>query len=308
VFLLVVFFLFSLSSQGMSRAVVTVDAVSKSIIAASFGAVNLFGYSLGELIGRNVSMLMPAGYAKQHDSYIERFLASGIPHVIDKSRFVAGRRKDGKLINLKLSLSMMKIEGSVLFVGLLELVESRSCKIEADKKGKITACSSNVRGFFGHNKGELIGQNVSTLCSEPHRSQHDRYIEEYHVTGRSRVLNKARNVNALHANGFEFSISLQVRLSHHGFKARIYPLENVDVMVTVDASNKVKSVTEKCRILFGRLEDELIDQDMDSLFRDVKPSAMPLETVFEAEMIALDGAVVKVKAFQENTHASERVS
>jgi PAS domain S-box-containing protein len=175
----------------MSKCVVTVDSKDNTIVAASFGTVQLFGFSLAELIGANVNILMPPAFGKHHDAYIARFMASGVAHVIDKSRFVTGRRKDGNSIELKLSLSVLKLAKSTLFVGLLEPVHSNVVKIECDKNGKITACSSSVMRWFGYSKRQLIGvENVRILCSEPHRTQHDRYITQYHATGIAKVLNK----------------------------------------------------------------------------------------------------------------------
>lgn len=279
-----------------SKSVVTIDAQQgNSIIAVSIGVCDMFGYSTKEMIGRNVSMLMHPGFAKQHDVYISRFLTSGVPHVMDKARNVTGRRKDGKHINLKLSLSILHLEKQILIVGLLEEIEPAVCKFVANSSGSIEYASSNVLEVFGYHSRQLIGRNVSVLCPEPHRSLHDSYLAAYHLGGESRVLNRARNVNAVHASGAEFPISLQVRKCRDSFKARIFPLENVEVMVMVDEHNRVRSTSDKCRELFGRMEEELLDLDFDSLFSStIKPSAMPCELLLNAELMAMDGSRVKV--------------
>ena len=40
-------------------------------------AVKMFGYTPGEMIGQNVSMLMPEPYADEHDEYVARYLKTG---------------------------------------------------------------------------------------------------------------------------------------------------------------------------------------------------------------------------------------
>lgn len=165
-----------------------------------------------------------------------------------------------------------------------------------EKQGILEYASANVMQVFGYHKRQLVGQNVSMLCAEPHRSLHDSYLAAHAAGGPCRVLNMARNVSALHASGSEFPISLQVSKYRGGFKAKVFPLEDVDVMVMVDEKNVVVSATNKCRILFGRVEKEMVDLDFDSFFRKNKPSTMADDGMQEAELIAMDGSPVKVGA------------
>ncbi len=86
----------------------------------------MFGYHAGDLIGRNVSMLMPAGYQKDHDRYIQRYIASNRGRNMNARNELVGTRKDGTTFPMELGLSEMYIGGQRFFVGVVrDITESK---------------------------------------------------------------------------------------------------------------------------------------------------------------------------------------
>ena len=88
--------------------IIEIDAKG-NIEAFNRGAQELFGYTDAEVIGRNVSVLMPSPEHEEHDKYLERYLTTGKARIIGIGREVTGRRRDGTLFPVHLSVGDMRI-------------------------------------------------------------------------------------------------------------------------------------------------------------------------------------------------------
>jgi len=79
----------------------------------------VLGYSADEVVGQNVSMLMPEPHRGRHDAYLARYMNTGEAHIIGIGREVEGLHKDGHLIPLELAVSEYVVRGEHLFLGTL---------------------------------------------------------------------------------------------------------------------------------------------------------------------------------------------
>ena len=103
---------------------VTID---ENGIVQSFNpaAQRMFGHDAAEVIGRNVSCLMPSPYREEHDAYLERFRRTGEKRIIGIGREVLGQRKDGAVFPMELAVGEVRAEGQRLFAGFLRDVSAR---------------------------------------------------------------------------------------------------------------------------------------------------------------------------------------
>ncbi len=85
----------------------------------------IFGYTPQELIGRNVSILMPEPFQEQHDQYIKNYMDTGEAKIIGIGREVQGQRKDGTIIPIYLAISKVEVEGETFFTGLVQDISER---------------------------------------------------------------------------------------------------------------------------------------------------------------------------------------
>ncbi|MGH7123676.1 MAG: PAS domain-containing protein, partial [Stellaceae bacterium] len=111
-------------------AIITIDARG-SVQSFSIAAEKLFGYSAGEVIGRNINMLMPSPYRERHDGYLERYLHTGEKHIIGIGREVEARRKDGTIFPIELAVGEVKLDGTHLFTGFIRDLTARA-RMEED--------------------------------------------------------------------------------------------------------------------------------------------------------------------------------
>ena len=104
-------------TENAFDAIITAD--ERGVIDTVNHAVEkMFGYETGELIGQNVSILMPEPYSEEHDRYISKYLLTGKGRLINNRAEVLGRRKDGSTFALEIALSEMFIGNRRYFVAV----------------------------------------------------------------------------------------------------------------------------------------------------------------------------------------------
>lgn len=85
----------------------------------------IFGYEAAEVLGKNVKMLMPQPYASEHDQYLTNYRNTGQARIIGIGREVEGKRKDGSVFPLDLSVAEVKAGGRRFFSGIVRDITER---------------------------------------------------------------------------------------------------------------------------------------------------------------------------------------
>ncbi|WP_298252963.1 PAS domain-containing sensor histidine kinase [Bradyrhizobium sp.] len=93
----------------------------------SVTAERLFGWSAAEVLGKNVSILMPSPYRQEHDGYLDRYRMTGERRIIGIGRIVVGERKDGSTFPMELAVGEAKAGSERYFTGFVrDLTERRT--------------------------------------------------------------------------------------------------------------------------------------------------------------------------------------
>lgn len=110
--------------DNVADAIVTIDDTG-IIESANPATERIFGYPREDLIGRNVSILMPGGIGGEHDSHMQRYRETGEARIIGIGREVMARRIDGSEFPIELSISEVRLGDRRLFTGVLRDITER---------------------------------------------------------------------------------------------------------------------------------------------------------------------------------------
>ena len=99
-------------------AIVIIDSKGTMVRVNQAGA-KLFGYDQDEMLGRNVSMVMPEPDHSRHDGYLRNYIQTGDAKIIGIGREVTALRKDGTKFPVRLAVSKVYIDNQLYFTGIL---------------------------------------------------------------------------------------------------------------------------------------------------------------------------------------------
>ncbi len=168
------------------------------------GAEHMYGYSAADIVGRSVSLLVPAGQPDEISGILQK-----IKHGEPVRHYETMRRtKDGRLLHVSLSVSPLRdASGAVAGASTIarditeqkrdvERLRESEARLRSivdaavdgiiviDARGAIEAFNPGAERLFGYRADEVIGRNVSLLMPAPYRDEHDGYMSRYLDDGR----------------------------------------------------------------------------------------------------------------------------
>ncbi len=97
----------------------------------------IFGYQASEVVGRNVSMLMPSPQREGHQGYLSRYLETGMAKIIGSRRELQGRRKDGSTFPMALVVSEFHDGAGPKFTGIVRDITQQREAEERDRQRQV---------------------------------------------------------------------------------------------------------------------------------------------------------------------------
>lgn len=160
-------FRFGTILDGMLDPVVTIDRRG-SILEANRSCQRVFGYPPSELIGRNVSLLMPEPYRSEHDEYLAEHLRTGRSYILGELRELPVLCKDGTRIDVELSVSRVELSADdFIFCGSFrEITErKRTARALAESERRFRAIFDGEYQFVGllRPNGSILEMNRAVL-------------------------------------------------------------------------------------------------------------------------------------------------
>jgi len=134
--------------DNLVDGVINID--ERGIIRSFNGsAERIFGYAAMEVIGRNVSILVPEPHHARHDLYLSNYLRTGEARIIGLGREVEGLRKDGQLVPLDLAVSEYRMKETHYFTGILrDITERKRANAELEQTRMKAEAASRAKSDF----------------------------------------------------------------------------------------------------------------------------------------------------------------
>ena len=144
--------------NSMLNAVISINE-NGEVLSFNKAAEDLFGYNCSEIIGENVSRLMPESYAIKHDGYLKRYIQTGEAHLIGLGREVEGLRKNAETFPMRLLVAELPkdTDGKRRFISsCVDLTHSKQQEEQIRRSQKMDALGK-LTGGIAHDYNNMLG-------------------------------------------------------------------------------------------------------------------------------------------------------
>lgn len=139
--------------DSATDGVITIDAAG-IIDSYNPACVRIFGYTAAEALGQNIKLLMPEPYHGEHDGYLARYAVTGVKQIMGGGREVSGRRKDGSVFPMDLSVSEFQFEDGRHYSGIVRDITEQKKVAAALEENRVSRMQMQER-FLSHVSHEL---------------------------------------------------------------------------------------------------------------------------------------------------------
>ncbi len=149
-------------------AIITIDE-SGRVQSFNRTAEKMFGYGAAEVLGKNVSMLMPPPYSQEHDGYLARYRETGVARIMGIGREVEGLRKNGTRVPLDLALSEFTDATGRKFTGILRDLTERKQAAQWRREHESQLAHmlrANTAGEFAAGLAHQLNQPLAALAND----------------------------------------------------------------------------------------------------------------------------------------------
>lgn len=156
----------SSASERHLRAILD-TAVDGIVVADEQGTIEtfnraaqrMFEYTAAEVVGKNLTILMPEPYRSAHAGYLRNYLETGQAKIIGIGREALGMTKSGRVFPIELAVSEVQADGRRTFAGIIRDISERK-KLERE----ILEASEREQQKIGHDLHDGICQELAGIA------------------------------------------------------------------------------------------------------------------------------------------------
>src|SRR6266511_1096956 len=166
--------------EAAVEGIITID--ERGIVdSMNPAACRIFGYAPEEVVGQNVSILMPSPDREKHDGYISHYLRTGHAKIIGIGREVVGQRKDRTLFPMDLSIGEVRLGARRLFTGFVRDISERR-----ELEQAVATAGEQERSRIARELHDGLGQQLGGLLflmNGLHRDLRDANVPQAETAG-----------------------------------------------------------------------------------------------------------------------------
>lgn len=122
-------------TETATDAIISIDK-NRKVIQWNSAASRMFGYTADEALGRSLPFIMAEDVRALHDESLHRVLTTGETRVVDKTYESTGRRREGGVFPVEISLARGDANGEPFFAGIIRDVSARKQMESALRESK----------------------------------------------------------------------------------------------------------------------------------------------------------------------------
>jgi PAS domain S-box-containing protein len=188
-------------------------------------AEELFGYGPGELIGRQVEILLPDDFRDSHRELRTKYNDAPRARPMVSGLDLSGVRKDGSTIPVDIALNPIETDDGLIVASTIReitgindseayfrtiLESAPDAMIIIDDRGKMAVVNGQAESMFGYTRDEMLGQTIEMLLPERLREQHVRNRATFGEDPRLRPMGAGLDLVARRKDGSEFPVEISL--------------------------------------------------------------------------------------------------
>ena len=213
---------YRIMTRTATDVIVTID--NRGVIRFLNAAVEkVLGYRVSELLGRNITTLMPPRLRDRHKTSFARYQETGERNISWTGAELPGLHKDGHEVPLSISFGEFKHGKTHLFIGVLRddtvrrhaedqlrsmaliVDSSNEGIISVDSRGIVRSWNPGAERIYGYSADEMIGQSVACVTPPERAGETQQFLER---------LRRGERIEAetvrLRKNGERFEVALSI--------------------------------------------------------------------------------------------------
>ncbi|CAA7616902.1 PAS domain S-box protein [Magnetospirillum sp. SS-4] len=257
-------------ARTAADAIISIDDAGV-IISWNEGAERIYGYREADILGRDVTILMPDSYRERHTAGMRRYLETGDGNIMGIPTLFEGIRRDGEVFPVELTLSHWEMDGAPFFTAILrDITERKAAEGELAKRTRELERSNAELTQFAYVASHDLQEPLRTVTSflqllqRRYASRLDKEADEYIGF----AVDGARRMHRLITDLLTYS-----RVSTHG--ERFLPVDMNAPLATALGNLNVAIAESGARVTFDRLPAIEVDEaQMVSLFQNLVGNAL----------------------------------